>query len=143
MSKINIRNIIKSDYMSVYNLIKNSLGYDNNITDLSARLDRLIDNGYITLAAELNGVVIGFVGFLIMSAYEFEGDYIRILALASDKGYQNIGVGTALLNAVEKYATDNGVSTIALSSGTERTEAHCFYENRGYHKYGFGFKKKL
>ncbi len=58
MSKINIRNIIKSDYMSVYNLIKNSLGYDNNITDLSARLDRLADNGYITLVAEINGVVI-------------------------------------------------------------------------------------
>lgn len=75
--------------------------------------------------------------------YEFEGDYIRILALAADVDYRNVGVGTALLNAVEKYAADNNISTIALSSGTERTEAHCFYENRGYRKYGFGFRKKL
>lgn len=143
MFKIIVRNITKSDYISVYNLIKNSLGYRNAIASLSARLDRLTDNGYTTLVAELNGVVVGFVGFLVMYAYEFEGDYIRILALASDKDYQNIGAGTALLNAVEKYATDNGISTIALSSGAERTEAHSFYENRGYYKYGFGFKKEL
>lgn len=88
-------------------------------------------------------MVVGFVGFLVMSAYEFEGDYIRILALESDKEYQNIGVDTALLNAVEKYAADNCITTIALHSGTERTEAHGFYENRGYRKYGFGFKKDL
>lgn len=138
MSKINIRNIIKSDYISVYNLIKNSLGYDNSIVALSARLDRLMNNGYITLVADVNDIVIGFVGFLVMSAYEFEGDYIRILALAVDKEYQNIGVGMALLNAV-----DNDITTIALSSGAERTGAHCFYENRGYLKYGFGFKKEI
>lgn len=133
----------KSDYMSVYNLIKNSLCYDNDFKTLSARLDRLANNGYITFVAEVNEIVVGFVGFLVMSAYEFEGDYIRILALASDEEYQNIGVGTDLLNAVDKYAFDNGISTIALSSGSERTGAHCFYENRGYRKYGFGFKKKL
>ena len=115
-------------HKSVYNLIKNLLGYDNDITDLSARLDRLTDKGYTTLVAELNDVVVGFVGFLVMSAYEFEGEYIRILALASDKDYQNIGAGTALLKTVEKYAMDNGISTIALNSGAERTEAHCFYE---------------
>lgn len=80
-------NITKSDYMSVYNLIKISLGYDNNFTDLSARLDRLTDNGYTTLVAELNGVVVGFVGFPVMSACEFEVDYIRILALALNKDY--------------------------------------------------------
>lgn len=143
MSKINVRNIAKFDYESVCNLIKNSLGYDNEFAVLSARLNRLTDNGYITLVAEVNDMVVGFVGFLVMSAYEFEGDYIRILALASDKEYQNIVVGTALLNTVEKYASDNDISTIVLSSGAERTKAHCFYENRGYHKYGFGFKKEM
>lgn len=143
MSKINVRNIIKSDYTNICKLISEALGYDNEFAVLSARLNRLTDNGYITLVAEVNDMVVGFVGFLVMSAYEFEGEYIRILALASDKEYQNIGVGTALLNAVEKYAADNGITTIALHSGTERTEAHGFYENRGYRKYGFGFKKDL
>lgn len=143
MSKINIRNIIKSDYDAVYSLIKNSLGYENDPDVLYQRFDRLTDNGYITLVAELNGMVVGFIGFLVMSAYEFEGNYIRILALASDAAYRNVGVGTALLKAVEKYASDNKISAIALSSGTERTKAHCFYENRGYYQYGFGFKKDL
>lgn len=69
MSKINVRNITKSDYISVYDLIKNALGYDNDFKTLSARIDRLTNNGYITLVAEVNDIVVGFVGFLVMSAY--------------------------------------------------------------------------
>lgn len=143
MTELKIRKITKSDYPIICQLINEALGYENEFIALSVRLDRLTDNGYMTLVAEFDNTVVGFIGFVIMSAYEFEGDYIRILALASDKDYQNIGVGTTLLNAVEKYAMDNGISTIALSSGSERADAHRFYEHRGYHKYGFGFKKKL
>lgn len=141
--KMKIRELKRSDYEDVYELIKNSLGYENDREKLFARLDKMNGGIYHTYVAEIDGRAVGFIGFCVMSAYEFEGDYIRVLALAADENYRGMGVGTALLKAAEDFAAENGMELFALNSGMSRTDAHKFYENRGFFKYGYSFKKKL
>lgn len=138
-----IRKMEKTDYESIYGLIKNSLGYENDSEKLFARLDKMNNSIYYTYVAEIDGKVVGFIGFCVMSAYEFEGDYIRVLALAADENYRGMGVGTALLKAAEDFAAENGMGLFTLNSGMSRTDAHKFYENRGFFKYGYSFKKSL
>lgn len=138
-----IRKMEKSDYADIYGLIKNSLGYENDKEKLFARLDKMTGGIYHTYIAEIDGKAVGFIGFCAMSAYEFDGDCIRVLALAADENYRGMGVGTALLKATEDFAAENGIELFTLNSGMSRADAHKFYENRGFLKYGYSFKKKL
>lgn len=138
-----IRKMEKSDYADIYGLIKNSLGYENDKEKLFARLDKMTGGIYHTYIAEIDGKAVGFIGFCAMSAYEFDGDYIRVLALAADENYRGMGVGTALLKETEDFAAENGIELFTLNSGMSRADAHKFYENRGFFKYGYSFKKKL
>lgn len=138
-----IRKMEKSDYADIYGLIKNSLDYENDKEKLFARIDKMNVGIYHTYIAEIDGKAVGFIGFCVMSAYEFDGDYIRVLALAADENYRGMGVGTALLKAAEDFAVENGMELFALNSRMSRTDAHKFYENRGFFKYGYSFKKSL
>ena len=136
-----IREITKADYNAVHGFIVNSLGYNNDKAALFERLDGMNSGVYHTMVAENDGKVVGFIGFYVLEAYEFSGGYIRVLALASDINYHGMGICSALLSAVEKYAADNSIPVISLNSGEQRTDAHQFYEKRGYKKYCYGFKK--
>ena len=142
MNKI-IRSAEKNDYDSIYVLLENSLGYNTDRQELHSRLDTLNDGIYRTLVAEIDGKVVGFVGYCTLEAFEYSGGYIKILALATDVKYQKTGIGTALLGAVEHHARNNGIPVITLNSGERRSDAHSFYEKRGYQKYSLGFKKLL
>ena len=52
--------------------------------------------------------------------------------LTVDPDFRGNGVGKKLMRHIEKYAIDNGISFIRLSSANHRVEAHKFYENIGY-----------
>ena len=138
-----IRSAEKKDYDSIYVLLVNSLGYNTDRQELHKRLDKLNQGIYRTLVAEIDGRIVGFVGYCTLEAFEYSGGYIKILALATDIKYQKIGVGSALLGAVEHHAKNNNIPVITLNSSEQCSDAHKFYEKRGYQKYSFGFKKIL
>lgn len=56
----------------------------------------------------------------------------NVLGIAVLKEYQNKGVGTLLLNAVEDWAVSTDAYAIRINSGTSRKEAHEFYRSKGY-----------
>ena len=142
MNKI-ILSAEKNDYYYIYVLLVNSLGYNTDRQELHSRLDTLNDGIYRTLVAEIDGKVVGFVGYCTLEAFEYSGGYIKILALATDVKYQKTGIGTALLGAVEHHARNNGIPVITLNIGEQRSDANSLYEKRGYQKYSLGFKKLL
>jgi len=45
---------------------------------------------------------------------------------------RNNGVGSILINNLERRAKENGYSGIRLVSGFERLNAHRFYQKHGY-----------
>lgn len=131
----------KEHYTSVNALISNDLGYPSTLEDTTKRLTLIQDHpDFHTLVAVADGQVVGFIGLHKSLAYEANGQYLRIVALAVDGRHRNLGIGTKLLQAAEQYARENNMG-IGLDSGFHREAAHAFYESRGYAKTGYRFGK--
>ncbi len=147
MMQVIIREATENDYEVIGQLIINELGYSEiDFAQLYNRLKRMsVDRNstYTMFVAVSEETVIGFVGICRLIAFEAEGDYFRIIALAVSEKYQNQGVGTALLKHIETFALWNNISGIGLNSGLQRDSAHKFYECNGYRKKSFGFSKTL
>lgn len=143
--EISIRNLETEDYKAIHDLISNELGYSNtNIKDTFKRLDSIQNKeDYQTFVAVYNKIIIGFIGLYKGIAFNIDGEYLQIIALAVRNGYQGKGVGTQLIKKAEKYAQDNKILFIGLNSGLHREKAHAFYEHRGYVKKSYSFQKTL
>lgn len=142
---VSIRKMEKKDYTSVRNLVENELGYHGQSEeDFANRMDAIQNHAdYRTLVAEIDDEVIGFIGLSRSLAYEASGGYIRIVALAVNRNFQNSGVGTKLIESAEKFAMQGNIPGISLDSGFHREVAHRFYEKNGYVKGGFQLGKRL
>ncbi|WP_242634692.1 GNAT family N-acetyltransferase [Bacillus timonensis] len=100
---------------------------------------------YQTLLASYDGKIVGMIGMVKGYYYEFDGFYVRILALVVDSNYRNKGIGKKILEEAEYWARTIGAIGIGLNSGnrTERMKAHKFYKNMGYVEKSIGFAKSL
>lgn len=134
-----------TDAVQITELIKKEIGYEDVNYEMITKKLRLIQAhpDYTTLVALSDNEVIGFAGFYKGMDYEFDEDYIRVIALAVNKAYQNKDVGTKLLEEVESYATRRRINTIVLSSALDGNEAHSFYEGKGYTRKDYTFKKVI
>ena len=132
------------DVLSIVGLIRRDLGYDDIQSDIYDRVIRIYENeNYKVFVAEELGNVIGFVGVMRGLAFELDGEYVRIIALAVTAEHRSKGVGSQLEERVEKYAEEIGANSIVLSSGLTRNRAHVFYGEKGYQKKGYSFIKLL
>ena len=52
------------------------------------------------------------------------------------------GAGTRLLEAMEEALLARGATRLELTSNLKRTDAHAFYEKRGWVRQGLRFEKK-
>lgn len=59
--------------------------------------------------------------------------------VAADPKMQDKGIGKALMNHAKRVARDNGAYSLALSSNSERHEAHAFYDALGFKRHGISF----
>lgn len=141
---LEIREMELKDFMSVIALVKRELMCRDNSSDIYDRLMRIYRNdAYETLVADLDGAVIGFVGTMRGLAFEQDGEYVRVIALAVRREYQGNGIGSRLVGSVEDRALESDTIGIVISSGLRRTNAHAFYGGLGYEKRGFSFIKML
>jgi len=140
--EILIRALEPSNYDAVYDLISNELGYDNLNAEKTLKRIETIRNhrDYKTFVAVYSDKVIGFIGLFKGIAFNIDGVYMQVIALAVNKDYQNKGVGTRLL---ENYARSENIDSLGLNSGLQRGTAHIFYELRGYVKKSYCFTKSL
>ena len=140
-----IREICESDFSAICSLINNELGYPEvNLDGLITRIELMNqDENYNTFVALLNNKIVGFIGTFQGIAFESNGFYIRIIALAVSKENQNKGIGRSLVKHVENYAKEKGITAFALNSGLQRLNTHIFYENNGYIKKSYGFSKDI
>jgi GNAT superfamily N-acetyltransferase len=91
----------------------------------AARLGRLEDSlAHPALIAERDGELIGVL------TYVLDGDSCEVLTLqASERQH---GVGTALVEAVERLATDAGCSRLWVITTNDNVDALRFYQRRGF-----------
>jgi GNAT superfamily N-acetyltransferase len=133
------------DSPSIGSLIQNELGYVNlDLNKFTDRFQRMRQNyDYFILVAKDADAVVGFIGICKGIAFELEGEYMKIIALAVNKDYQHNGIGAQLIRNAEGYAIEQGIHYASVNSGLQRIDAHRFYEKNGYTKKGYSFKKVI
>lgn len=144
-STLIIRQADKGDINSLI-VLMNTLGYNTTAEEMSKRFTNiLLQPNYHTLVACYNGVVRGMIGASHHYFYEQNGTYVRIVALVTLPDYRKMGIGQALLQAVESWAKKIGATSILLNCGNreERKTAHEFYCKRGLEAKTTGYLKKL
>lgn len=130
--KIRIANL--SDSKAIQKLNSIELHYDYPLEDTTNKLELILSLDWqIIYVAEIDGQVAGYV-----QAHKYIGTFgdlfVNIMGLAVSKDFQGNGVGKALMFAAENWAQEIGAEGVRLNSGSERTEAHKFYEKIGYDK---------
>ncbi len=101
----------------------------------------------ITLVAELNGEVVGFVDARLESSPDpMHRDllYCHIVEIAVSRRCQSHGVGEQLLRAAEAWGRDHGAELARLEYLAANTRAASFYQQRmGYHVAAMTAVKRL
>lgn len=132
--------------ISALAVLMEELGYPTSVENMKKRFAYIdAHSDYCTLVASYKGKIVGMAGLVKSFYYEKDGCYVRITALIVDSDYHNIGIGTKLVEASEKWARSKGASVLALNSGnrTERLKAHSFYRRTGFAETSIGFVKEL
>jgi predicted N-acetyltransferase YhbS len=131
MEQINIRKIKITDYNDMY-LLNQELGYSYPIEKVKERIIYITKGTKdIILVAEKDNEVIGYIHG---SSYEllYSDSLINILGFVVKEKFRNSGVGNMLISNLEYWAKENGYSGIRLVSGSDRLNAHRFYQKHGY-----------
>jgi len=84
-------------------------------------------DGYLAIGLFENGKIVSYAGFAKLINLYY-GEHIWVYDLVTDEAKRGKGYGKRLLLHIEKYAKDNRLGCVALSSGIQRGEAHGFYE---------------
>ncbi|HFI0134263.1 TPA: GNAT family N-acetyltransferase [Streptococcus suis] len=110
------------------------LGYNVPLEQTKIQFERCSEtNGHTILVFEDDetGQVSGYIHAQIYESLYSNRGY-NILGLAVLSTYRGQGIGSKLLQAVEKLALDRDISFIRLNSAEHRKLAHRFYEQLGY-----------
>ena len=113
-----IREMEARDVMGVVGLIRNELGYDDISSDVYDRVIRIYNaENYVTFIAEDAGSVIGFVGVMRGLAFELDGEYIRVIALAVSREHMS----STATRATKKKATASSSACSPIRNSPMRT----------------------
>ncbi len=141
MSAPAIRGARPDDAAAVSRLL-GALGHPAPETDVRARLGELARlEGHVVLVAEDSSGVIGVASAFVTPVLHRPGVTGRISVMVVAEPARGTGVGTRLLEAMEETLRVRGATRLELTSNVKRTEAHAFYERRGWTRQGLRFEK--
>jgi GNAT superfamily N-acetyltransferase len=60
-----------------------------------------------------------------------------------DELFRGQGVGRQLIETAEAWLREQGISSVIVTSGSQRTDAHRFYQDLGFIETGKRFAKHL
>jgi len=93
--------------------------------------------------SELGDHIVGIAYIMQYAPWGTESEQLWIQGIAVKDDMQGKGIGTKLLDHIEKYGKEKNVGYITLNTGFKRTGAHAFYERNGYNSGNYCFGKSL
>jgi ribosomal protein S18 acetylase RimI-like enzyme len=133
---VNVRRLTLQDKPSVMAILRDTHEFkpvEVQVAEelMDCYLDQGTDSGYITLVAEVDSKVLGYVCYGPTPITEGTWD---VYWMAVSRRAQRMGVGTALLSAVESDIMDakGRLILIETSSKTDYVKAQNFYVRQGY-----------
>lgn len=103
------------------------------------------DSDSVILVAEGEDGPVGLASATVIPLLHEGGSWCRLSALVVAGGSRRMGVGRALIAAVEARARDNGCRYLEVTSGERpgREAAHAFYEAVGLEQVSRRYLKEL
>ncbi len=115
-----------------------------NLSKLRGVFDRAMastNQRYICAVDE--GNVVGFCSVSVKNSMWEEGPLAHVDELVVDDASRGQGIGSELLDYVVDMTRKSGCGRIELDSAFHRTDAHTFYERKGFEKRAFLFTMEL
>ncbi|MBT9495017.1 MAG: GNAT family N-acetyltransferase [Paucibacter sp.] len=139
-----VRPMLPQDSAAVSELLPH-LGYQANRGEVADRFSAMLacpDN--VAFVAELEGQIVGLCQVHGVRLLASNG-YAEVGALVVHPECQRKGVGAALVQDAESWATQQGYERLRLRSGVHREEAHLFYIALGFSKSraSYAFERSL
>ncbi len=121
------------------------LGYSVSDDLIRRKLARLVDDRDedLLVAEGDDGKVAGFLSMQCIPQVAMEEGFARISYLCVDEPARGKGIGKALEREACRLASARGCDRIELHCHSRRTDAHGFYERRGYKESPKYFVKEL
>ena len=139
-----IRKIELNDLEEVFELLDEL--YENKI-DYSIFTQKykaiLKDNNFYGIVAVENNKVVGVLIARIINRLAKRKNILFIDDLIVHREHRNTGIGKLLIQDATTYAISNDCGALELTSMIENVNAHKFYENNGFEKGQYKFKKHL
>jgi GNAT superfamily N-acetyltransferase len=104
-------------------------------------LVRKLENAGYRLAQQPEGVV-AVAGFWIRENLAW-GRFLYVDDLVTLASHRSQGIGSRLLTWLREYAAQEGCRQLHLDSGTQRKDAHRFYDREGMSLFGYHFAENL
>lgn len=122
-----------------------ALGYASTAAQIQKRLAAMgRDHEALAVVAEQDGgQVTGLATAHGLSTIHDDKLVFLLTALAVAETARRRGVGRALVEHVEAWARFQGATRLSVVTGTQRLDAHAFYEKVGYTRTGFRYAKEL
>lgn len=143
LGELSTRRAIDSDAAPIAALIQ-ELGYECNEPSVRQRIEDLAASASdAVFVACRDGEVLGVASVHLLPMFHAGGHVARLTALVVTRRFRRSGIGTALLQAVERFAMAQECERMELTSGDDRVEAHTFYEDLGYQRVSQRFVRRL
>lgn len=108
------------------------LGYPTAVGTVAERIVKYFGNAEErVIVAELGGTVVAWTSAALIDHF-YTPRCVEISGLVVDASLRGKGIGAALLGEVKRWAAGFGVATVRLRANVIRTDAHRFYERRGF-----------
>ena len=141
-----ITRLTEKDLSSLGNLFTQFWGESSQIEKMRISYQKISDNpSYILLAAKQEDDLMGFgMGIICEELYCDCKPFMVIEDLIVDKNQRRSGIGSGLIQELEKQAIANNCCQIIFVTETDRSDAQRFYESLGYKSEPYkGFKKEI
>ncbi len=106
------------------------------------RLETMHEEGYHLFGLEADGELVSVAGVTVLTNL-YNGRFAFLYDLVTDEAHRSGGYGAELLAWVEDWARERGCAHVSLESGLWREDAHRFYDDLGYEKWCYSFRKAL
>ncbi len=104
---------------------------------------QLKDESCDVLVAKVNGQVIATAAIYYIQVAIRAKSYALLEGLVVDKSQRGKGMGTEFFKKCIETAKAKGSYKIIFTSGSDRADAHKFYEKNGFKKWGLEFRMDL
>ena len=141
---MNIRKIKLEDLDNVFELL-NEL-YENKIeySKFTQKYkESLEDSSFYGIVAIEDNKVVGVLISRVINRLAKKKNILFIDDLIVNEKCRNIGIGKLLIQTATAYAISKDCGALELTSMIQNINAHRFYENNGFEKRQYKFKKSL